>query len=76
MTATYPNHNTGCDRLLKSSEVRKLLGFSDPSSFWSFVRAQGVPHIRFNSRNIRFEPAAIEAWLDRRRVGGKGGRAA
>jgi hypothetical protein len=56
-------------RLLASSEVKALLGYTDTGSFWSAVRAAGVPFIKFNSRRIYFEEAALKAWLDSKTVG-------
>lgn len=56
-------------RFHKSAEVMRDLGFTDKSAFWVFVKREGVPHIRLNARHIVFEPAALDGWLNRRRVG-------
>lgn len=56
-------------RLLESSEVKALLGYSDNASFWSMVRAAGMPFIKLNARRIMFEESAVKAWLDTRTVG-------
>ena len=46
------------------------LGYTDRSAWWSFVHKSGLPYIRLNSRVARFDEAAVEAWLQRRTVGG------
>ena len=51
---------------LKSSDVMATLGYSNRSSFWEFVRRNGVPHIRLNQRKIIFEEDALGDWLSRR----------
>ncbi len=58
-------------RLLKPEQVRTRYGYKSGSAFNKFVHANAVPFIRLNSRNIRFDPDALAAWEDRRRVGGK-----
>lgn len=55
--------------MLSADEVMRRFGYRCRSSFWQFVRSCGVPHVRLNSRVIRFEPAALEAWIETRRVG-------
>lgn len=65
-------HKTNSQRpLLTPKEVRRLLNYkgSCSSSFWAFVRAEGVPFIRLNARRYLFDPAAVEAWLRKRAVG-------
>ena len=61
-------------RLLRSCEVKSLLGYGDTGAFWAAVRAAGIPHIRINPRRIVFEEAAVKAWLESRTVGGRMGR--
>ncbi len=56
-------------RLLRSHEVKALLGYTDTGSFWAAVRAAGVPFIRMNARRIYFEEAALKAWLESKTVG-------
>lgn len=46
------------------------LGYSNRGAFWTFVHTAGVPHIKLNSRTARFDERALEAWLERRTVGG------
>ena len=57
--------------LLQAPDVMKRFGYTNRAAFFQFVHANGVPHIRFNARRIMFDPAAIDAWLDKRRVGDK-----
>jgi predicted DNA-binding transcriptional regulator AlpA len=56
-------------RLLQSSEVKKLFGYTNTSSFWAAVRKAGIPHIRINPRRIVFEEAAVRAWIESKTVG-------
>lgn len=42
-----------------------LLGYRNRSSFWEFVKRDGVPHIRFNLRRIMFEEQALMDWIRR-----------
>ena len=58
-------------RLLKSSVVMALLGYQNRSSFWEFVRRDGVPHIRLNRRRIMFEEQSLTDWLARRSSNGR-----
>ena len=51
---------------LKSTDVMATLGYSNRSSFWEFVRRNGVPHIRLNQRKIIFEEDALGDWLNSR----------
>jgi hypothetical protein len=56
--------------LLASKAVMYAFGYKDRSSFWQFVKTKGVPHIRFNSRRIMFDPQALNDWLSRRSSNG------
>jgi predicted DNA-binding transcriptional regulator AlpA len=56
--------------LIKSSAVMATLGYSDRSSFWTAVKAAGIPFVRINSRNCVFEESALRAWIKSRTVGG------
>jgi len=56
--------------LLSSAVVMEMLGYRNRASFWQFVHSSGLPHIRLNARHIRFDSRALNAWLERRTVGG------
>jgi predicted DNA-binding transcriptional regulator AlpA len=58
------------ERFLSSKQVRKMLGYSDVAAFWATVRAQGIPHVRVNSRRFIFDRVAVNAWLESRMIGG------
>jgi predicted DNA-binding transcriptional regulator AlpA len=58
-------------RLLKADEVMVLTGHRDRSAFWQWVRRNGVPFLRLGPKSLRFEEAALRAWLDSRSVGQK-----
>ena len=60
---------TAAPNLLKSAEVMAYLGYSNRSSFWQFIKSEGVPYIRMNSRRIMFSRPALNAWLERRAIG-------
>jgi hypothetical protein len=57
--------------LLSSGAVMARFGYKSRSSFWAFVTAKGVPHIKFNGRKIMFDPAALAEWEAKRTVGGR-----
>ena len=48
-----------------------FFGYSSRSSFWEFVHAKGVPHIRINGRKVMFDPLALNRWLEKRDTSGK-----
>ena len=49
--------------LLTVKEVSTILKLSE-SGLRNLVRQGKIPHIKFGKRTIRFNPKAIEAWLD------------
>ena len=53
-------------RLLSSTEVMQRLGYNDRGSFWQLVYREGIPHVRLNSRVIKFPAAGLDDWLNRR----------
>jgi predicted DNA-binding transcriptional regulator AlpA len=53
-------------RMLSSKEVAVQFGFKSRASFYSFVAKEGVPIIRLTRRNIKFPPAALQRWMDKR----------
>lgn len=57
------------DTLLTPEQVMARYSYTARSSFWQFVHAKGVPHIRLNARKILFAPAALEAWEAKKTVG-------
>jgi hypothetical protein len=57
------------DDLLTAEQVMARYAYKARSSFWQFVHAKGVPHLRLNARKIMFSPAALEAWEAKRSVG-------
>ena len=56
-------------RNLKSAEAMHLLRFTDRGAFTQFVKSQGVPHVRLNSRNFLYPEPALRAWMQRRSIG-------
>lgn len=56
-------------KFLQTSEVMKLLRFSDRASFWHTARTAGIPFIRVNARRALWEESAVRDWLNRRSVG-------
>lgn len=56
--------------LLTLRQVKERYGYRDTGGFMRFVRANAVPFIRLSARVIRFDPVALEAWENKRRVGG------
>lgn len=49
-------------RLLRKEEVAELLGVS-PRSVSSMVYHRRIPAVQISKKCLRFDPAAIEAWL-------------
>lgn len=39
------------------------------STLYTLVERRQIPHVRLGPRTVRFEPAAIEAWIEAGRVG-------
>ena len=58
-------------RLITSQELARILGYSSRPAFWEAVRRAGIPFIRINARRFMFDEAEVEAWLEKRKVGGK-----
>ncbi len=68
-TATQPDWIANAiksGRMLSSKEVSVMFGFKSRASFYSFVAKEGVPIIRLTRRNIKFPPAALQRWMDKR----------
>ena len=42
------------------------LGYKDAGSFRELVYREGIPHIRFNARVIKFPIAGLDDWLNGR----------
>jgi biotin operon repressor len=55
-------------RFLSSSEVKKLLGYSEENSgeFLQMIRKEGVPFVKLNARRFIFDEAQLAQWIDRR----------
>ena len=58
-------------RLITSNELARVLGYNNRAAFWDAVRRAGIPYIRINARRFMFDAAEVEAWLERRKVGGR-----
>lgn len=54
-------------RLLSSREVMAYFGYANRASFWQFVYANGVPHVRLGPRKIVFDEQQLADWIDRKR---------
>lgn len=64
------NHQPLLDEpLLSSTEVMKMLGYTDRAAFWRMCRASGLPFVRCSPRRFMFERAALEEWMKRKTVG-------
>jgi predicted DNA-binding transcriptional regulator AlpA len=61
--------NNEKSRLLTTKETMAYFSYKDPDAFLEFARRSGLPRIRMNSRRIMFDPAAVQAWIDRRTIG-------
>lgn len=46
------------------------LGYRSRAGFWSAVHQLGIPHIKITRRHCVFPEAELEAWIERRKVGG------
>lgn len=55
------------DPMLSAKDVMARLGYSCRTTFWQFVKREGVPHVRLNARVIKFEAGPLEDWLEKRR---------
>lgn len=55
------------DHMLTANDVMPRFGYKSRRGFWEFVKREGVPHVRFNARVIKFEPGPLEDWLEKRR---------
>lgn len=55
---------------LKTEAVMALLGYTDKGGFLAAARAAGIPFLRINSRNFKWEESAVQAWIDRKTIGG------
>jgi predicted DNA-binding transcriptional regulator AlpA len=54
-------------QLLTVDEVMaRVGGYANRDAFVRAARKSGLPRIRINRRVIRFEPAAVDAWLRRK----------
>ena len=63
------SQSTADGALLKPDTVMTMLGYTDRASFFVAVRRDGIPFIRQNARRILFEAAAVQSWINSRRVG-------
>jgi excisionase family DNA binding protein len=54
-------------RYLTPAELAELLSVSKPTAM-KLARTQGLPMVQLGPRVYRFERAAVEAWLEARRV--------
>lgn len=52
--------------LLKPKAVAQRLGYADTKAFLQMARRKGLREIRLNARVIRFDPAAVDRWLEKR----------
>ena len=66
MKATTPDH------LIPSRAVMAKLGYNNRASFLEFIKREGVPFYRLGARRIMFDPAEVDSWLARHRVGKAG----
>jgi predicted DNA-binding transcriptional regulator AlpA len=66
MKATTP------ENLIPSREVMAKLGYNNRASFLEFIKREGVPFYRLGARRIMFDPAEVDSWLARHRVGKAG----
>lgn len=68
MSATNPAQNA--PSYYTSEEARSLLRYDDRKAFLDAVHRDSVPHCRINARRLLFPVAALNAWLERRTIGG------
>ena len=61
--------NNSQSSLRPTSWAMQRLGYRSRGSFYSLVQSAGVPHVRLNSRTIRFDENSLESWIARRSVG-------
>lgn len=52
--------------MLSSNEAMVQVGYKDRGSFWDLVYDQGIPHVRYNSRVIKFPRDGLDDWKRRR----------
>lgn len=64
MKATTPQ-----EHLIPSREVMARLGYNNRASFLEFIKREGLPFYRLGARRIMFDPAEVESWLARHKVG-------
>lgn len=55
---------------LTTSEAARLLRYESEVCFRRAVAREGIPHVRVNARRMLFPRSALEAWMQRRTVGG------
>lgn len=67
MSATTTQFAEG--QFMKPAEVMKLLGYQNRSSFWQFVKRNGIPYVSLGLRTKRFEAAVLRAHIDAKVVG-------
>jgi len=75
------NTTTQFAGLLTPKQVAATLGYdvcnpTERVGFWRAVRAWKIPFYRLGPRTIRFRQDDLNAWLEAKRVGRPGGRAA
>jgi len=54
-------------RYLKPAEVAALLNVSKPTAM-KLARTEGLPMVQLGPRVYRFDRAAVEAWVEKRRT--------
>ncbi len=53
---------------IKTKDVAERLGVS-PQTIRNMVNDNRIPHVRVTDSMVRFEPDAIETWIEQRRQG-------
>lgn len=52
--------------MMTSGELMRLLGYRCRKAFWQLVHNGGIPHVRLNSRVIRFRRDRVGEWIRQR----------
>lgn len=67
MSATTTQFAEG--QFLKPAKVMELFGYKNRSSFWGFVKRNGIPYVSLGLRTKRFEVSSLRAHIDAKVVG-------
>ena len=67
MSATATQFSEG--QFLKPAKVMELFGYKNRSSFWGFVKRNGIPYVSLGLRTKRFEASSLRAHIDAKVVG-------